>query len=66
MASVQDILREIDSLDDEQRLLLERQLAQRAQAEWEEAAGEARELARQRGINQATIDQAIQRHRYGR
>jgi hypothetical protein len=66
VANVQEILREIESLDEEDRLVLERQLAQRAQAEWEQVAGEALQQARQRGIDQAAIDRAVERRRYGR
>jgi hypothetical protein len=66
MTTVQEILRQIDSLDEHQRLELDRQLAEREQGEWQEAAREMRDLARQRGIDQAAIDQAVERRRYGR
>ena len=40
-------------------------LAQQAEAEWQHAAEEARRLARQQGIDQAAIDRAVQKVRYG-
>ena len=65
MSTIHQILREIDSLDEVQRQELERELAARAQAEWEEVTSEARAEAAKRGIDQAAIDRAIQRRRHG-
>lgn len=64
-ASVEDILRDIDSLTDEERLALDGQIAQRLEAEWERETAKARDEARRRGIDQAAIDGAVERQRYG-
>ncbi len=61
---VQDILRRIQQLPEEDRLLLEEHLARLTEAEWNREAEEARRLARQKGINQAAIDQAVENVRY--
>ena len=65
-ALVDQIIGKIESLDDQDRLDLECKLARRLETEWRVATTEARRVARRRGINQAAIDQAIQRRRYGR
>jgi uncharacterized membrane protein len=64
--AVQEILQRIQQLPEEDRLLLEQHLAQRAEAEWKREAEEARRLARQKGIDQAAIDRAVEKARYGR
>ena len=64
-ATVEHILDMIDQLSDRDRELLQRQLAERAEAEWRHEAEEARRLAKARGIDQATIDAAIRKRRYG-
>lgn len=63
-ATVEQILSQIDTLDENERLLLEERLAARAEAEWQIAATQARQVARQRGIDQAAIDRAIETVRY--
>jgi hypothetical protein len=63
--SVNQILKEIASLDDVDRLKLQRALARRVESEYAEEAAKARKIARRRGITQATIDRAIERRRYG-
>lgn len=65
VASVQQILQAIDQLSESDRALLERRLAERAEDEWRLEAETARTQAAARGIDQATIDDAIQRRRYG-
>jgi len=65
-AAVRDILNQIDKLPEADRLVLEQRLAERAEAEWIREATSARELARQRGIDQAVIDEAVEEVRYGR
>ena len=65
-ASVKDILRDIEALSEEERLALDQQLATRLSEEWERETGAARDEAQRRGIDQAAIDRAIERHRYGR
>jgi hypothetical protein len=65
-SAVQEILTRIAQLSEEDRALLDRQLAEREEEEWKRAAEEARGEARVRGIDQAAIDQAIHQHRYGK
>jgi hypothetical protein len=64
-ASLDDILREIEALSDEERLALDRQLANRLEQQWQRESALAREEARRRGIDQAAIDLAVERRRYG-
>lgn len=63
--AVQDILQRIDRLSAEDRLELDEQLARQVEAEWRKEAEAARLLARQRGIDQAAIDRAVEQARYG-
>lgn len=62
--AVHEILERIERLPVEDRLLLEDYLAQQAEAEWRREAEEARKLARQKGIDQAAIDAAVEKLRY--
>lgn len=64
-AAVTEIVRRIDELAEADRLLLEQHLTQRAEAEWLREAANARELARQRGLDQSAIDRAVEEVRYG-
>ncbi len=59
-ATVEKILRQIDELAEPDRQDLERKLATRQEAEWLQLAQHAREVACQRGIGQAEIDQAVE------
>jgi hypothetical protein len=63
--AVHDILERIQRLPAEDRLLLEKHLAEQAEAEWQGEALEARRLARQKGIDQAAIDRAVEKVRHG-
>ncbi len=63
--AVHEILDRIQRLPEEDRLLLEDCLAQQVEVEWQHEAKEARRLARQKGIDQATIDGAVEKVRYG-
>ena len=63
--ALQEVLQRIERLPAEDRLLLENYLAQKAEAEWRCEADEARKLARQKGIDQAAIDRAVEKVRYG-
>ena len=58
-----EILDRIQCLPADERLLLEDHLAQQAEAEWQRKAEEARRLAREKGIDQAPIDRAVERVR---
>jgi hypothetical protein len=62
--AVQEILQSIQLLPAEDRLELEQHLAQMAEAEWQREAEDARRLARQKGIDQAAIDRAVEKVRY--
>ena len=64
--TVQEILERIERLPEADRLLLEQRLLERAEAEWLREAAAARELARQRGTDQAAIDRAVEEIRYPR
>jgi len=64
-AAVREILQKIDQLPEDERLALERQLAERAEVGWHREAANARELARQRGIDQLAIDRAGEEARNG-
>jgi len=61
---VQEILERIQHLPNEDRLELDDALARLAEADWKREAEEARTLARQKGIDQATIDRAVEKARY--
>ena len=62
--AVQEILQRIEQLPEEDRLVREERLAEIAEAEWKHEAEAARRIARERGIDQATIDQAVDDVRY--
>jgi hypothetical protein len=62
--AVREILHRIEQLPDEDRLILEARLTEIAEAEWKREAEDARQLARERGLDQAAIDQSILDLRY--
>jgi hypothetical protein len=62
--AVSDILHRIEQLPEEERLILEERLAELAEAEWRREAEQARQLAHERSLDQAAIDQAIHELRY--
>jgi DNA-binding MarR family transcriptional regulator len=57
--TVENIIKEIESLSEEERELLDHRLAQIDEAKWQQEAARAREIAREAGIDQASIDQKI-------
>ena len=57
--AVHEILQRIQELPEDDRLLLEERLTEIAEAEWKCEAVHARRIARDRGLDQAAIDQAI-------
>jgi hypothetical protein len=65
-AMVEHVLRDIETLSEEELLAVDRRLADRLREQWDREAGVARDEAKRRGIDQAGIDQAIERRRYGR
>jgi hypothetical protein len=62
---VDEILHQIECLDEANRLLLEEKLRELAESDWRQEAESARAVAQQRGINQQTIDKAVEDLRYG-
>lgn len=64
-STVEHILDLIEQLPDRERDVLDQQLAERAEAEWRREAEPARREAARRGIDEAAIDEAIRRRRYG-
>ena len=62
--AVQEILERIEQLPEEDLLILEERLAERAEAEWRREAESARRIAQEQGIDQAAIDRAVQELRY--
>jgi hypothetical protein len=62
---VDAILREIEQLDESDRALLDRRLAELAEAQWQIEAKKARAIALDLGIDQQTIDKAVDDVRYG-
>jgi hypothetical protein len=65
-STVQAILDQIERLPEADRVLLQQRLAELADAEWQREAEAARRQAQERGIDQATIDQAVHDLRYGK
>jgi 2-iminoacetate synthase ThiH len=63
--AVREILERIDHLPENERQELDELLAQRAEDEWKQAAEDARRMAREKGIDQAAIDDAIEQVRHG-
>ena len=63
--AVHEILERIQHLPAAERLELDKLLAEQAEADWQREADEARRLARQKGIDQAAIDRAVEKVRYG-
>jgi hypothetical protein len=57
--AVRELLERIEWLPEEDRLVLEHRLAELAEADWTREAEQARQLARERGLDHATIDKAI-------
>jgi hypothetical protein len=57
---VDSILEQIERLDNEDRLLLQQRLNDLAETEWPAEAKQARAVALELGINQQSIDQAVQ------
>ena len=62
---VDAILQQIERLDEEDRQLLQQRLSDIAEAEWQMEAKKARAIALELGIDQPTIDKAVEDIRYG-
>ena len=65
MPAVDEIMRRIEELSEEERLLLQERLTALLESEWRREAEAARNQARERGIDQTTIDRVIDEFRYG-
>jgi len=61
---IREILDRIEKLPEEDRLLFEERLTEIAECEWKREAEHARRIAREQGLDQAAIDQAIRDLRY--
>jgi hypothetical protein len=64
-SAVQEILNRIQNLSDQEREDLESRWTALLDEEWQKEMEQARTLARNKGLNQEQIDQAIHRMRYG-
>jgi len=64
-SAVQEILNRIQNLSDQEREDLESRWTALLDEEWQKEVEQARTLARNKGLNQEQIDQAIHRMRYG-
>jgi hypothetical protein len=62
--AVRQLLEQIEQLPEEDRLDLEERLAEMVDDEWKREAKQARQRARERGLDEAAIDQAIHDLRY--
>jgi hypothetical protein len=62
---VNSILQQIERLDEADRHVIEQRLHELAEANWKDEAQSARAEACQRGINQQSIDDAVENLRYG-
>ena len=62
---VEAILRQIESLDENDRLALEDRFQEISEVEWKQETESARVTAQQQGIDQHSIDDAIDNLRYG-
>jgi hypothetical protein len=62
---VDAILQQIERLNEDDRIILEQKLQEMIDVQWQRQAESARTEARQRGIEQRTIDDAVEEIRYG-
>ncbi len=65
-AAVRHVLKQIASLSDKERSVLQRELVRMEERQWKTATAAMRKLAKARGITQKTIDDAVMSVRYGR
>jgi pimeloyl-CoA synthetase len=62
---VDAILQQIERLDEADRIILEQKLQELIETQWRREAENARTAAQQLGIDQQTIDDAVEEIRYG-
>jgi len=65
-AALKEILKRIEGLSEEDRLVMQRRIADMNEAEWQQEASKARKKARADKLTQRDIDRAIERTRYSR
>jgi len=63
---VDEIIRQIEELSHEDRLVLEARLAELVDKEWKSEAKQARQMAKEKGLDQAAIDHAVEEIRYSK
>ena len=63
--TVEDIVKVIEELSEPDREKLDERLAEIDETKWRQEAEEARQIARNSGIDQEHIDRTIQRLRHG-
>ena len=64
--AIDQIWRQIQLLGEDEQLRLHERLAAAADERWREEAASARQIAQAKGIDQAAIDRAVDKVRYGR
>ena len=65
-ANVDHLIEQIQKLSDEDRSLFHQRLAELDEIEWEHELAEARRIAAEQGIDEAAIDRAVAKVRYGK
>lgn len=58
---VDAIMQQIECLDEADRLALEHRLQELSESEWKQEVEHARDIACQQGIDQGTIDDAVEK-----
>ena len=64
-AAVHELVDRVKQLPEEERQLFDELLVQLEEKEWRRESRKARQLARERGIDQEAIDRAVADLRYG-
>ncbi len=64
--AVHEILRRIEQLSEEDRLVLDERLAEMVEADWKREVGSARRIAQERGIDHGAISRAVRELRTSR
>ena len=64
-AAVHELVDRVKQLPEEERQLFDQLMVQLEEEEWRLESGKARRVARERGIDQRTIDRAVADVRYG-
>jgi hypothetical protein len=64
--AVRELFQKIESLSDKDRLELDKLLARKVEAKWQAGAKKARAIAKKQKVTLASIDDYIERRRYGK